>query len=154
MMIASEIDALVDYKANALPTLNVPGAMLVTIDGATHTGFADMARFLRWMKNPDKIGCDQVKSNIESSNEETWFEQIGSPEEGVEPSEAPPLCEMDPLPPGMNPIRQHWLTQLAVSSFFEAHFAEDASVRRTSLQFLTETLPSEIAEVSVAVNNN
>jgi predicted dienelactone hydrolase len=154
MMIASEIDALVDYKANALPTLQVPGAVLVTVDGASHTGFADMARFLRWMKNPDKIGCDQVKSNIENSNEETWFEKIGSPEEGVEPRDPPPLCEMDPLPKAMNPIRQHWITQLAVASFFEAHFSNEASVRRNSLNFLTQTLPAEIAEVSVAVNNN
>ncbi len=153
MMIASEIDALVDYTSNALPAKDVAGAILVTIEGATHTGFADMAKLLRWMDNPDKLGCDQVKSNIDDSNEDSWYHLIGSAEEGIVAAAAPPLCEMDPLPPGMNPIRQHWLNQLAVSSFFEGHFASDPAVRRNSLNFLTETLPAEIAEVRVDVNN-
>lgn len=154
MMVASEIDALVDYRANALPVLErVPGAVLVTIDGATHTGFANMASMLRWMDNPDKLGCDQVKSNLDNTDEDTWYQRIGLPEEGIVAGEAPPLCEMDPLPPGMNPIRQHWLTQLAVTSFFEAQFADQAVVREASRAFLLETLPAEIAEVRVDVNN-
>lgn len=154
MMIASEIDALVDYKTNALPVLDVSGALLVTIEGATHTGFADMAKLLRWMKNPDKLGCNQVKSNIDESNEESWYHLIGTEAEGIVAVDASPLCEMDPLPPGMNPIRQHWLNQLAVSSFFEAQFADDPAVRRNSRKFLVETLPAEIAEVRVDVNND
>ncbi|WP_372750576.1 alpha/beta hydrolase family protein [Litorivivens sp.] len=154
MMIASPIDALVDYRANALPTLLVPGAILVTIEDASHTGFADMAKMLRFMRNPDKLGCDQVKSNIDASSEDTWYHLIGTPEEGVAAIDAPPLCEMDPLPVGMNPVRQHWLNQLAVSSFFESHFAEDPAVRRGNRDFLLNTLPREIAEVRVDVNNN
>ena len=154
MMVASEIDALVDYRANALPVLeHVPGAVLVTIDGATHTGFANMARRLRWMDNPDKLGCDQVTANLNNTDEKIWYQRIGTPEEGVVETAAPPLCEMDPLPPGMNPIRQHWLNQLAVTSFFEAQFADEAAVRRDSRNFLLETLPAEIAEVRVDVNN-
>lgn len=154
MMIASEIDALVDYQANALPTLQVPGALLVTIDGATHTGFADMAKALRWMHNPDKLGCDQVKANIEETSEEPWYDKIGSPEEGIVSDQAPPLCELEPLPKGMNPIRQHWLTQLAVAAFFEAHFANDPTVRRTSMSYLTTILPQEIDELRVERNNH
>lgn len=154
MMIASEIDALVDYTTNALPVRDVAGAILVTIDGATHTGFADMAKMLRWMHNPDKLGCNQVKSNIDESNEDSWYHLIGTEEEGIVAVDASPLCEMDPLPPGMNPIRQHWLNQLAVSSFFDAHFADDPAIQRNSLTFLTQTLPAEIADVRVEVNNN
>lgn len=154
MMVASEIDALVDYRANALPVRDVSGAVLVTIEGATHTGFSDPAKMLRWMKNPDKLGCDQVKNNIADAYEEPWYQLIGTEEEGIVATEDSPLCEMDPLPPGMNPIRQHWLNQLAVSSFFEAQFALDPAVRRASRIFLTQTLPSEIADVRVEVNND
>ena len=154
LMVASPIAALVDYQANARPTLKVPGAILVTIKDATHTGFADMARVLRFMRNPDTIGCDQVKSNIEKSSEETWYHLIGTPEEGVQVVDAPPLCEMDPLPKGMNPIRQHWINQLAIASFFESHFASDPALRRASHDYLINTLPREIAEVSVEVNND
>jgi len=154
MMVASEIDALVDYKSNALPVRDVAGGILVTLEGATHTGFADMARLLRWMDNADKLGCDQVKSNIDQSNEDSWYHLIGTEEEGIVARDAPPLCEMDPLPPGMNPIRQHWLNQLAVSSFFEAQFADDPATQRNSRLYLTQTLPEEIAGVRVEVNNN
>ncbi|MFT5606184.1 MAG: putative dienelactone hydrolase [Paracoccaceae bacterium] len=154
MMIASDIDALVDYKTNAVPVRDVSGALLVTIDGATHTGFADMAKMFRWMSNPDKIGCDQVKKNIDESSGDTWYHLIGTEEEGILSVDASPLCVMDPLPPAMNVIRQHWLNQLAVASFFEAQFSEDSAVQRANRVFLTETLPAEIAEIRVEVNND
>ena len=64
-MLATDTDALVTYKNNALPVIdNIPGAQLVTILQASHTGFAGTAGALRWMSNPDALGCYMVLKNI------------------------------------------------------------------------------------------
>ncbi|MGY8774478.1 hypothetical protein [Spongiibacter tropicus] len=150
MMIASPIDALVNYEDNAqhLPE-QVPGATLVSIDKASHTGFADMAKWLRWLDNPDSIGCHQVKQGLEKSEGEDWSAEIGSVEEGILYNRQPRLCELDPLPSAMNPIRQHWLTRAAVFAFLEEQFALGEQRRLDASQFLRQQFPSEQADVHV-----
>ncbi len=150
MMVASDIDAMVEYQSNAAPIISkVDNAILVSIDSASHTGFADAARYLRWLNNADSIGCAHIKENVDAATEEPWFDLIGSPEEGIAHVDPTPLCEMDPLPSAMNPVRQHWLTTLAVASFFQSQFAESAAERARHAAFLREVLPAEQAEVSV-----
>lgn len=150
MMIASPIDALVNYEDNAasLPE-QVPGSTLVSIDDASHTGFAAMAEWLRWFDNPDRIGCYQVKQGLQKSEGEDWSAEIGRIEDGVLYGKQPRLCEQDPLPVAMNPVRQHWLTTAAVFAFFEAQFALSEQRRDEARHFLLETFPSEQPEVQV-----
>ncbi|MFW6200081.1 MAG: hypothetical protein ACOC8K_05870, partial [Gemmatimonadota bacterium] len=149
LMIGGDVDAIVGYEANAAPVLEkVPGALLATIEDASHVGFADMARSLRFVDNPDGLGCTAITANIEEEN--PWWRDLGSPEEGVmvQPAESP-RCEIEPLPASMNPIRQQWLTLLAVAAFFESHFSESAAARERFHTYLIETLPAEAPEVSV-----
>lgn len=149
MMIGGDIDAIVSYEANAAPILDkVPGALLVTIEDASHVGFADMARSLRFVDNPDAMGCTAITANVEE--EDAWWTDLGSPEEGVlvQPPESP-LCEIEPLPASMNPLRQQWLTLLAVTAFFESHFSEEPAERQRFHTYLTETFPSELEAVTV-----
>ncbi|MDX1269393.1 MAG: hypothetical protein R3311_18630, partial [Oceanisphaera sp.] len=150
MMVATEIDALVDYESNARPIKRKdPDATLVSIEGGTHTGFADMARLLRWMDNPDQIGCDQVKQNIGNGDDEPWYDLIGSIEQGVEVSGLPELCVMDPLPKAMNPVMQHWLTTVSIFSFFQSQFAAEEAERARYDAYLHSVLGSEMAAVTV-----
>ena len=150
MMIASPIDALVNYEDNAqhLPE-QVPGAILVSIDNASHTGFADMAKWLRWLDNPDSIGCHQVKQGLEKSEGEDWSAEIGSVEDGIIYNKQPRLCEQDPLPAAMNPIRQQWLTSAAVFAFLEEQFALGEQRRLDAAQFLRQQFPAEQIDVHV-----
>ncbi len=81
LMLAGDIDALVPYPSNAAPVLKkIANSQLVTLAGGSHTGFAGPAAPLRWLSNPDVIGCYMVKSNIDESVEEPWFHLIGTPE--------------------------------------------------------------------------
>lgn len=150
MMIASPQDALVNYADNAANIRNkVDGAVLVSIEDASHTGFGGPAKWLRWMNNPDSIGCDTVMDNIELSASESWLDQIGSPDIGVMQSELPTMCSMNPLPTAMNPLRQHQLTTLAVSSFLNCHFSPEINDADTNCLFLNSVFQQEIAEVRV-----
>lgn len=150
LMLAGDIDALVPYPSNAAPVPDiVPGSELVTVSGASHTGFAGPAAPLRWMDNPDALGCYMVKNNIdESIAQGPWYDRIGTTEQGINHEAVIELCLVDPLPKAMNVLRQHMITTVVVSSFFQGQFAADPAERDRARRYLRETMNRELAEVS------
>ncbi|MEH6586497.1 MAG: hypothetical protein V7720_08055 [Halioglobus sp.] len=154
LMLAGDSDALVPYSSNAAPVINkVRGAELVTLASGSHTGFAGPAAILRWINNPDALGCYMVKRNIDQSMEEPWYELIGSEEQGIDHGARNELCLLQPLPKAMNVLRQHMITLVVVSSFFESHFAERSETRESAQAFLSKTLATELSDVSYARAN-
>lgn len=151
MMIASPIDAMIDYQTNAATILpNVKGAVVVTMNSASHTGFAAPGRYLRWFDNADLLGCSMLTRGLEKTSDESWASELGEPEEGILVVPQTALCTTDPLPAAMNPVRQQWLTTLAVFPFFESQFALSELRRQEARDYLFSTFSSEIPEVSVA----
>jgi predicted dienelactone hydrolase len=149
LMLAGDIDALVPYASNAQPVPTVvAGSQLVTVAGASHTGFSGPAAPLRWLNNPDSIGCYTVKDNVDMAMEEPWFDLLGTPEQGINYEMINELGKVDPLPPAMNILRQHMITSVVVSSFFQSQFAVDAETRAAAQHFLSEVIGEELAEVS------
>ena len=150
MMIASPIDAMVSYPDNALPIVHdVNDAVLVSITDASHAGFSYQSQALRWLDNPDALGCWAIKDKTHTAGEEPWYDTIGSPEQGVVAAAAPPLCATDPLPRSMNPIRQQWFATLAVTGFLQSLFAPQELERSRYRQFLLQQLAYENPEVTV-----
>ena len=153
LMIASPIDAMVSYPENALPIPRlVDEGMLMSVAGASHAGFSYQASALRWFNNPDKIGCWAIANKIDTAEQDDWYDQIGTPEQGIQAVEAPPLCATNPLPKAINPIRQQWFATLAVTSFLQSLFAPEESERERHRQFLLEQLSYENPEISVEVS--
>ena len=151
LMLAADIDALVPWRSNAKPVLElIPGSQLVTVLGGSHTGFSGSSAPLRWLSNPDSIGCSIVLHNIENDMEEPWYDLLGTPEQGIDYTAEYELCEMDPLPRAMNPLRQQMITSVVVSSFFQSQFAPSAEERAAASRFLSETLAAELEEVEYA----
>jgi pimeloyl-ACP methyl ester carboxylesterase len=150
MMIASPIDAMIDYDSNAATILErVKGAVVVTMDKASHTGFSAPARYLRWLNNADSLGCGIVTRGLQNNTDDDWTGELGSAEQGILTVQQAGLCTVDPLPEAMNPLRQHWLTTLAVHSFFESRFALSELRRREANNYLLNTLAKEIQEIRV-----
>jgi pimeloyl-ACP methyl ester carboxylesterase len=149
LMLAGDIDALVPFDTNAAPVLEmVPGSQLVSIAGASHTGFSGPAAPLRWLSNPDWIGCYAVMQNIGNVDEEPWYELLGTPEQGINYDAENELCRMDPLPEAINTLRQQMITSIVVSSFFESQFAPTAAARAAAQRFLSQVLAVDVAEAS------
>jgi len=150
MMIASPIDAMIDYAANGA---NIPefvkGSLLVTMQDASHTAFATPGKYFRWLDNADMVGCSVVTRGLTKTEDEAWATELGSAEQGILPVPQPKLCTVDPLPKAMNPIRQQWLTTLAVYPFFEAHFALSELRRQDAEDYLLKTFAAEVPEISV-----
>lgn len=149
MMVAGDIDALVPWESNAKPIPGKrPGAELVTVAGASHTGFATPAVYMRWMSNSDALGCFIVTRNIGDDMDEPWYDLLGTPEQGIVADAESELCAMDPLPAAMNVLRQQMITRVVVSSFFERTFSSSAVEREASASYLEDGLARELPEVS------
>ncbi|WP_159931154.1 CocE/NonD family hydrolase [Oceanicoccus sp. KOV_DT_Chl] len=150
MMLAADIDALVEYQDNALPVLDrVKAAHLVTVTNASHTGFAAPAKYLRWLDNPDSVGCKQVLSQIDlTADDDSWHHLIGTEQQGIIYEPMKPLCSKMPLPSAMNVLRQHMITKVAILSFFQSQFADTEAERNRYQHYLTQEMAAELAEVS------
>lgn len=148
LMLAGDIDALVPYAANAAPVPDkMPGAELVTLAGGSHTGFSGPAVMMRWMANPDALGCYLVAKRITQAMESPWYDLLGGEQEGIDDTQDSQLCAVDPLPAAMNVKRQNMITQVVVAAFFQREFSLSADERQAADRYLREELEKELAEV-------
>lgn len=151
LAVASPKDSFIEYTSNALAVLEkIKPATLVTIADGSHTGYAYQSRWLRWLSNPDSLGCSVVKKNLDASleDEDDWYPLLGSIEDGYIFKSEVAVCEAE-LEPAMNPIRQNELTLLAVWSFLQCQFAAQPL---PYCEFLAEGLAAENAQVTYAKN--
>ncbi len=151
LMIAGTVDALVDYESNAAPIpQRVTNGALLTIEGGSHTSFASVAEpLVRFMSNPDSLGCTAVLANIEGDSTADVFAGLGSESDGVVfDADAPALCSTSPLAEAIHPGRQQMITQIAVLSFFQSIFASEAETRNAAAQQLAVGLAADFAEAS------
>ena len=155
LMLAGDIDALVPYGANAAPVPErVPGGELVALRAGSHTGFAGPAAVMRWLHNPDAIGCWIVQRNAGDVMEEPWFDLIGPPEMGVDYTGEADLCTLNPLPEAMNTLRQQMITRVVVTSFFERQFSRSEPSRAAATRYLRQVLPAELNDVTYVAPAN
>ncbi|MFV0478734.1 MAG: alpha/beta hydrolase family protein [Parahaliea sp.] len=153
MMLAGDIDAIVPWAANAQPVPDkMPGAELVTLRDASHVGFAGPAAYMRWMNNPDSLGCKIVLANIADDMDKPWFDLIGSPGQGVLNYAQVEICQQAELPPAMNVLRQHMITKVVVSSFFERAFSSSVVEKKAADHYLRQQMTEELPDVSYEVN--
>ena len=151
LMLGGDIDALVPFRSNALPVLEkVPNSQLVTVFDGSHTGFSGPAAMLRFMSNPDTLGCYVVEQNIADDTDEFWMDELGTPEQGINYDAPNELCQVDPLPEALNPLRQQMITAVVVRAFFDSVFAEDRFRRAEAGAYLAEVMDVELPGVSYA----
>jgi predicted dienelactone hydrolase len=151
LMIAGTLDAMIPYASNAVPT---PGKVrrggLVTIEGASHAGFAAFAdQFpLRLLANPDRLGCFALTRNL-SRTQENPFDGLGGEADGILLDPNGPLPCHDGAPAeALAAGRQLMITRLAALAFFESRFAKDPAARAAHEAFLRETLARDFPEAS------
>lgn len=155
VMIAGESDAIVTYAANAIPVLDkVPGAYLVTLDNASHTGFAaQAASFFRFTDHPDEVVCPMLLENLDNGGEQPLV--VSDPSLGfdaeVDPDAVP--CQNETFERAMRPHEQVMLTRLIVYAFLESHLANDPARRDSAGTFFTKQLAAENEAIRVQTAN-
>jgi hypothetical protein len=155
LMVYGDADSMVLYDDHAMPAFEMaPGATLVTLRKASHTGFAQPAStFLRFMKNPDSFACRAITLGMASASwsGDDYIDLFGGREKGVVPMDEVELRTTPLVPVSMKAARQQMFTSLSAHAFLESLFAEDASIRNASRNFLVKTMPWENSrEVAVS----
>ncbi|MCR9259980.1 MAG: hypothetical protein NXH95_09670 [Pseudomonadaceae bacterium] len=152
LMLAGSSDQIVPYAANALPILEkAPGATLVTLDAASHAGFAAQAAgVFRFANHPDEWVCPSLVSNLENADEQPLLED--DPEAGVVAQTGVLPCQTDEFVRAMRPAAQVSFMRLVIFSFLESELAASDERRQSAGHFLTEVLPAENPQVKVAVS--
>lgn len=147
LLVAGTADRVIDFDANAatLPERS-PTSLVVAIRGGTHTGFGDKGGRLRFFDSPDRLLCWALKRKL--ADRDLPFARLGSPARGFAIPDRLPLCERDVQATSINPLRQQWLVQLAVTRFFEAYFGADPALRAASWTYLTDAMARENPEIT------
>ncbi len=159
MMIGATIDAVLpfEYHASVIPH-RVNNSVLVSIENASHMGFADIARSVRWMRNADVIACMFINSmrNVAKVNpemEKAWYRELGTRDQGVVVDESSEACPEDfEYPKAINPIKQQMLTKVAVLSFFESHFSNTKQRKQEAQTFLLEHFAQENSHIKISTS--
>jgi predicted dienelactone hydrolase len=150
LMIAGSFDVVIDYPENATLVLErVPGGELVTIAGASHTGFDDGASgVLRVLDNPDDLACWILPWTLRIPRDPQSLAALGFSTDGVEVSASrPEPCTDQPLGWAMDPLRQQMITRLAITAFFESQLALDPDMRQANATYLSRILSTDFPEV-------
>jgi dienelactone hydrolase len=147
LLLSGSMDRVVPELANATEVKKrQPNGWFISLDKGTHLGFANLGNPIRWMENPDDLGCafmDRALSKLELP--ERW--------DAVIPNTGGALRDIDvglPCPdlPGksMNGLKQQWLTRIATGAFFDMHLRSGRRAE-SAHKFFTEKLISENPEV-------
>lgn len=152
LMIAGTANVVVDSERNALVALDaVPGATLVLLAGASHTGFDQAASGLpRLVANPDVLSCWLLRRMLHFDDVIASVRHAIRLEEGIDVDRIRPPCLRPPPREAMDPARQQTITTLAVSAFLDRQFARDCGTRLNATRYLTDGLARDFPEVRVA----
>ena len=154
MMIAADIDAMVDYQQNAVQFRAwLPDATFVTLHDGSHTGFAGMAaRLFRWVDNPDSVGCWAMRGTLDDALDvpDDFMSRLrGNENETLTDVELIP-CRDPELPTALRPQHQQLLTKQAVFSFLQSQFHPDAEIRDEYTGILEQSLAQDNPELEVS----
>ena len=149
LAIAGTADALIEHRRNAadIPA-RAADSRLITIEGGSHLGFTGIAEpTLRFMQNPDTLGCGAVMAVLDEDPTEV-FTLLGGPAQGVDMNrDLPGICDYG-YPETTHHGRQQMITQIATLSFIEWVFNDDALIQIAAEEQLRIHLAADFSEVS------
>jgi predicted dienelactone hydrolase len=151
LLISGSLDRVVPEPKNATQVIarNLNG-WFISIDKGTHLGFADVGNPLRWMENPDNLGCMFMGYMLSKLDLPERWDAVIPNTGGVmrDVVVGPPCPEL--LGASMNGLKQQWLTRIVIGSFFDMHLKSDASAEKAS-EFFNTRLSAENPEIRLTL---
>ena len=149
LILSGTMDRVVPELVNATQVkARHSNGWFLSLDKGTHLGFANVGNPIRWMENPDNVGCAFMNIMLSKLKlPERWDEVLPNTNGVLRDVVAGEPCP-DMAGQSMNGLKQQWLTRIAIGSFFDMHFrsGDDAEA---AAQFFSTTLSAENSEVSL-----
>lgn len=149
LVMSGSLDRVVPEATNAIGVMpRHPDGWFVRLDKGSHLGFSNIGNPIRWLENPDNLGCTFMNIMLSKLDlPERW--------DAVLPNTGGVLRDVivgPPCPPlagkAMNGLKQQWLTRIAVGSFFDIHLRSGA-VSMSADTFFKETFSAENSDISL-----
>lgn len=134
-------DAIIDQRSNARPLrAKAPFATLVTIEGGSHAGFADLSNALAfWAPHPDALACAMMKPRLPKAGVNPFAKLHTEEGDGLEEPKEPHLpCENTRWSRAMRPVEQQEIIRPLVLGFFSSRLAAEAAQREAAAQALSQ----------------
>lgn len=137
LLISGSMDRVVPEHQNAIQVrARHPNGWFISLNKGTHLGFADIGNPIRWMENPDNLGCALMAFMLKRLDlPERW--------DSVIPNTGGVLRDIvvgDPCPDlageSMNGLKQQWLSRIAIGSFFDMYLQSGIRAQ-TANEFFT-----------------
>jgi dienelactone hydrolase len=150
LLLSGSMDRVVPESANATQVkARHPNGWFMSLDKGTHLGFANVGNPLRWMDNPDDLGCAFMNFMLPRLDlPDRW--------DAVIPNDGGILRDIEVSPPcpalagkSMNGLKQQWLTRIAVGSFFDMQLRSGDRAAAAKKVF-TQTLTAENPALTLA----
>jgi dienelactone hydrolase len=149
-LVHGDDDHLVPYAQNGLAAYRRARRekLLVALERGSHTGFSTVATLFDQSVHFDRIGCAALAGELgEMGPDDNPFAALGGPAEGIrfDPRRCPLPCQDTITDPSMPAARQHELTRIVATAFFDAYLEGDESARC----FLRRVLRTENDDIAV-----
>jgi acetyl esterase/lipase len=153
LMIAGDADVVIDYAANApLAVERVPEGALVSIAGASHVGFDDVATGIpRLFGDPDRFACWWLALTLDVERSAALLSRLDETPSGtLLPPAMPQPCRASVACSVMPAERQHAITTLAVGAFLDSRLSADPTTRALAATYLERDVARDFPEVRYA----
>ena len=150
LIMSGTMDRVVPELANATHVkARHPKGWFISLNRGTHLGFANIGNPLRWVENPDNVGCALLTMMLSKLDLPDRWDAVLANTDGV-------LRDVDvgaPCPEikgkSMNALKQQWLTRIAVGAFFDMHLRSGERAVSAN-DFFTVQLSSENRQVNLS----
>jgi len=143
LLLSGSLDLVVPEEANAsLVQERHQRGWFLSLDKGSHLGFANIGNPLRWMENPDDLGCALLRRTMTKLElPDRWSDVLPSTGQVLRDVVVTPPC---PELPGdaLNGLTQQWVTRIAIQAFFDMNFQEGQEAQN-AYDFFTTTLEKE-----------
>jgi dienelactone hydrolase len=149
LLLSGTLDRVVPEQANATEVkARHPNGWFVSLEKGSHLGFADIGNPLRWMENPDNLGCALMNRMLPKLDLPERWDAVIANTDGV----LRDVVVGQPCPdlPGesMNNVKQQWLSRIAIGSFFDMYLRSGAKAA-SAKEFFIEQFGSENSEITL-----
>lgn len=154
LILSGSKDRVVPETANAIDVRpRHKNGWFMSFDNGSHLGFANIGNPIRWMNNPDDLGCKFMDMTLDKLDLPERWDAVVPNSDGVlrDVTTGEPCPNIDGK--AMNGLKQQWLTRLAIGAFFDMHLKTDDAANQAR-RFFTKGLSQENPAVKLTMPAN
>ncbi len=149
LILSGNMDRVVPEVENAqMVQARHPQGWFLSMQDGSHLGFANVGNPIRWLDNPDSLGCalmDRMLAELDLPDR--WSDVLPNTNSVlIDEVVSPPCPEISGK--AMNGLKQQWLTRISIGAFFDLNLRTGERAKKAR-DFFVSTLSQENPEITL-----